>query len=49
MLVLSVDVNSGAGTQVLQTADTVFLVGTVDMSAADYALFGSNNFSTIGA
>ena len=49
MIVMTADVATGAGGTTLQTADVVTLVGTVNMSAADYALFGTANFSIIGA
>ena len=49
MVVMTADVATGAGGTTLQTADVVTLVGTVNMSAADYALFGTANFSIIGA
>jgi len=35
------------GNTVIATADVVVLVGTIAMSAADYASFGANNFSIV--
>lgn len=40
-------VNAGAGNAVYATADVVTLVGTVDMTAADYALFSAANLSIV--
>lgn len=42
-------VDAGAGNTVVGTGDTVTLVGTIDMSAADYASLNANNLSIIGA
>ena len=41
-------VDSGANTQI-ETADVVTLIGTINMSAADYALFSVNNLGIIAA
>jgi hypothetical protein len=49
MVVLMVDVAGGVTNTVLETADVVQLIGTVDMTAANYALFGTANFSIIGS
>ena len=45
---LVVDANSGTNT-VIETADTVTLIGTVAMSATDYGTFSSNNFALVVA
>lgn len=47
MVIGQVDANSGTNTLV-ETGDTVRLIGTLNMSAADYALFASANLG-IGA
>jgi len=39
-------VDVGANT-ILATADVIQLVGTVDMTAADYATFSATNFDII--
>jgi len=49
MVVLMVDVAGGVTNTVLETADVVQLIGTVDMTAANYALLGTANFSIIGS
>jgi hypothetical protein len=50
MIVMTANVASAGGTNTtLETGDVVTLVGTVDMTAANYALFGTANFSIIGA
>ncbi len=46
MVVLMVDV--GGADTTLGNADVVQLIGTVDMTAANYALLGTANFSIIG-
>lgn len=49
MLILVDNVASGAGATSIETGDTVTLVGSVSMSASDYAAFGTNNFAIIAA
>ncbi len=48
MLLLVVDANNGTNT-VIETGDVVTLVGSVTMSAADYATFASANLAVIVA
>jgi len=48
MVVVLVDATTTTNT-VVETGDTVTLIGTVDMTAAEYALFGTDNFSIIAA
>lgn len=48
MLILVADAGAGTNT-ILETADVVSLVGTMDMSAADYALFTNANLAIIAA
>lgn len=48
MVVGVVDAGGGVNTTV-ESADTVSLVGTIDMSATDYASFNANNLSIIAA
>jgi S-layer protein len=43
-----VSVNSTAGTNtIFETGDVVTLIGTVDMTSADYALFNNNNLQIV--
>ena len=42
-------VDSGAGNTDIATADVVTLIGTINMSAGDYALFSVNNLGIIAA
>lgn len=50
MVILLADADSAAGgNTVLGTGDEVTLIGTIAMTAADYANFGANNFALIGA
>jgi S-layer protein len=42
-------VDAGAGNTIVASADVVTLVGTMDMSAANYALFTNANYSIIAA
>ena len=42
-------VRAGAGDQTIATGDTVVLIGSVNMTAADYANFGANNLSIIAS
>jgi hypothetical protein len=44
MVILGVDITAGTGT-VLETGDVVSLIGTINMSAADYALIDADNFA----
>lgn len=46
-VVLVVDAAGGATTTVIETADVVTLVGTINMSAADYATFGTNQLAIV--
>jgi len=48
MVVGLVDATAGTNT-VVQSADTITIVGTIDMSATDYAAFNANNLSIIAA
>ena len=48
MVVGQVDSGGGTNTQI-ETADVVTLIGTINMSAADYALFSVNNLGIIAA
>jgi hypothetical protein len=48
MVVGQVESAGGTGTQI-ETADVVTLIGTLNMSAADYALFSVNNLGIIAA
>jgi len=48
MLLMVVDAGAGTNT-IVETGDVVELIGSVVMSAADYANFGANNFSLIAA
>jgi hypothetical protein len=45
MVIGTVDVNGGASATVAETADVVNLVGTINMTAADYALIDTDNFA----
>ena len=49
MLLMVVDAAGGGTNTIVETADVVELIGSVVMSAADYANFGANNFSLIAA
>jgi hypothetical protein len=49
MLVLVDNVATGAGATTIESGDTVTLVGSLSMTAADYANFGTNNFAIIAA
>jgi S-layer protein len=49
MLVLVDNVASGTGATTIESGDTVTLVGTISMTAADYANFGTANFAIIAA
>jgi methionine-rich copper-binding protein CopC len=48
MVLLVVDAALTTNT-IIETGDAVTLIGTIDMSAADYASFGSNNFALVAA
>ncbi|MES2262013.1 MAG: hypothetical protein V4724_26125 [Pseudomonadota bacterium] len=48
MVLLVVDANSGTNT-IVETGDTVTVVGTIDMSAADYAIFSANSLAIVAA
>lgn len=48
MVIGLVDATSGVNTTV-QTSDIIKIVGSIDMTAADYATFNANNLSIIGA
>lgn len=48
MVVGLVDATAGTNT-VVETGDTITLIGTIDMSAADFASFNANNLSIIAA
>lgn len=45
MVIFEVDVNTGAATTTLETADTVRLIGTISMTATDYASISAIHFA----
>jgi len=49
MVILSVDVAGGATNTVLETGDVVTLVGTIDMTSANYTSFAAANLAVIGS
>lgn len=48
MVIGLVDASAGVNT-VVETGDTITIVGSIDMTAADYAAFNANNLSIIAA
>jgi hypothetical protein len=44
MVILGADITGGT-TTTLETGDVVTLIGTINMSAADYALIDADNFA----
>jgi len=49
MVILHVDAGAAGTNTIVETADTVTLVGTIDMTAANYALFANTNLQIIAA
>ena len=49
MVIGSADVNGGATATTFETADVVNLIGTVSMTAADYALMDTDNYAVFVA
>ena len=46
MVIVAADGGSGGTATVLETADVVRLIGTVAMTAANYALIDADNFAS---